>query len=220
MEKIVLFGDGSVAQNHCHLLSHDGGYEVVAFSVDRAFLQQDSLMGRPVVPWDEVQDHYPPDAYKMHIAVGYAQVNRLRSARFSEAKAKGYRLISYINSKAITWEGLQIGENCWIGAGSLIGPFVRLGDNVSLAAGVNLGHHTVIQDHCFLASGVVISGNVTVEAYCILGANVTVRDRVTLARETVVGAGGTILEDTIEKGVYLSPPAEKLPIESDQLKLS
>jgi sugar O-acyltransferase (sialic acid O-acetyltransferase NeuD family) len=220
MNKIILFGNGSVAQNHCHLLSHDSEYDVVAFSVDRPFLQQDSLMGRPVVPWDEVEDRYPSDAFKMHIAVGYVQMNRLRAARFTEAKAKGYHLISYIHSRAITSEGLEIGENCWIGAGSIIGTFVRLGDNVSLASGVNLGHHTVIRDHCFLASGVVISGNVTVEPYCILGANVTVRDRVTLASETVVGAGGTILEDTEEKGVYLGPPAEKLPIRSDQLKLS
>jgi len=220
MKKLILFGNGSVAQNHCHLLTLDSDYEVVAFSVDRAYLHEDSLMGRPVVPWDEIRDRYPPDTHKLHIAVGYVQMNRLRAQRFAEARALGYRLASYVSSKAVTWEGLEIGENCWIGAGSLIGAFVRLGDNVSLASGVNLGHHTVIEDHCFLASGVVISGNVTVGPYCILGANVTVRDRVTLARETVVGAGGTILEDTAEKGVYLGPPAEKLPVESDQLKLS
>ena len=120
MEKIVLFGNGSVAENHAHLLDQDNGYEVVAFSVDRPFLKEDKLMGRPVIAWDEVEQHYPPEMAQMHIAVGYVKMNKLRAARFHEAKEKGYRLISYVNPKAVTWEGLEMGENCWIGAGSLI----------------------------------------------------------------------------------------------------
>ena len=40
---------------------------------------------------------------------------------------------------------------------------------------------------------------------------------VTIARQGIIGAGAVILGDTVEKGVYMSQPAERLPIESDKL---
>lgn len=219
MERVVLFGNGSVARVvHC-FLSHDSPYEVAAFTVDGEYINEDTLCGLPVVPFADVESIYPPDEYGMLVAVGYIGVNRLRAERYAQAKAMGYQLISYVSSRATTWPGLVIGENCVIGANNAIHPFVEIGDNVIISGSCTVGHHTVIKEHCFLASGVAVAGGVTVEPYCFLGTNAIVRNRITIATECVIGAGAVVLEDTQERGVYMARPADLLPIPSDKVLL-
>jgi sugar O-acyltransferase (sialic acid O-acetyltransferase NeuD family) len=220
MERVVLFGNGSVASVAYFTLTHDSPYEVAAFTVDREYIKEDTLFGLPVVPFADVESIYPPDEYKMLIAVGYIRVNRLRAEKYYQAKSMGYQLISHVSSKATTWPGLIIGENCVIGANSVIQPFVEIGNDVFIRDVSLVGHHTVIKDHCFLASGVVVSGNVTVEPYCFLGANSTIRNEITIGRECVIGAGALILEDTQKREVYMGKAANLLPIPSDKLLLT
>jgi sugar O-acyltransferase (sialic acid O-acetyltransferase NeuD family) len=219
MEKIVLFGNGQVADHAYVLFTYDSPYEVVAFTVDRAYLREESAHGLPIVPFEEISAHYPPDQYKMHISISYRRVNQLRAEKYEQARAKGYQLVSAISPRATTWPDLVMGDNGRIGANTLVDTCVTLGNNVTIAGGCIIGHHTVIGDHCFLAAGVVVSGSVTIEPYCFIGANATIRDRVTIARASVVGAGACILEDTAERGVYIARQAERLPVTSDRLPL-
>ena len=219
MEKVVLFGTGAVAGDAYLYLSHDSPCEVVAFTKDRAHIKQDTLFGLPVAPFEDVESIYPPDEYKMLIAVGYMRVNRLRAEKYAQAKTMGYELINCVSSKATTWSKLSIGENCLIGPNSIIYPSAKIGNNVGIGPGCIIPHDTVIKDHCFLSAGVVLSGFVTIEPYCFLGTNATIRNDVTIARECVIGAGALILADTEERGVYMGKPADQLPISSDRLPL-
>ena len=217
MEKVVLFGNTEVAGLNHFFLSHDSPYEVAAFTVDRAYIGEDTHFGLPVVPFEEVESICPPDEYKMAIPLGFRRVNRFRAEKYSHAKAKGYELITYVSSKATTWPGLVVGDNCFISENCVIQPFVEIGNNVVIASGTIIGHHSVIKDHCFLASGVVVLGAVTIEPYCVLGANSTIKDGVTIARECIIGAGATIARSTQERGVYVDQPADLLPKSSDVL---
>jgi sugar O-acyltransferase (sialic acid O-acetyltransferase NeuD family) len=220
LKKVILYGNGSVAVATHLLFTHDSPHKVAAFTVDREYIKDDTLLELPVVPFDTVETLFPPAEYDMHIAVGYVRVNRIRADRYYQAKAMGYHLVNYISSKALTWPGLVMGDNCKIGPNCTINPFASLGYDVRIGSGSNVGHHTVIKDHCSLASNVTIAGNVTVEPYCLIGANATIRDRVIIARECVIGAGAIILENTKEREVYLGRPAELLPVTSDQLMIS
>ena len=217
MEKVVVFGNGEIASVAHFYLTHDSPYEVAAFTVDREFMKQERFIELPVVPFDKVEAIYPPDRFKMFVSISYRSVNKLRAEKYYQVKAKGYQLISYISSKATTWPGLVIGDNCFIFENNVIQPFVKIGNDVVLWSGNHIGHHTVIKDHCFIASHVVISGSVTIEPYCFLGVNSTLRDGITIAKECVIGAGALILEDTQEKGVYTGNPAQLLPKSSDEL---
>ncbi len=219
MEKIVLFGTGSMASVLHYYLTHDSPFEVTAFCVDREYLKKDNLHGLPVVPFDEVASIYPPDEHRMLIAIGYVKVNRLRAERYYQAREMGYRLVSYVSSKATIWSGLTVGENCKISANTMVQPFAEIGNNVFIGSGSVIGHHTVIKDHCYLATNVVVAGSVTIEPYSFLGTGSIVRNKLTIAREAVIGAGAVILEDTTEQGVYMSQPAERLPIASHELGL-
>lgn len=218
MNKVVLFGNGQIASLFYAYLTHDSPYDVVGFTVDRDYMQEESLFGLPIVPFEDVQSFFPPNEHKMLVSISYQHVNKLRAAKYHEAKEKGYELISYISSKTVTWPGLVIGDNCFIMENNVLHPFVEIGSNIIMATGNVISHHTVVKDHCFFTSHVVVSGSVTIEPYCFFGANATIRDGIVIARECVIGAGALILKNTQERGVYLGSPAQLFPDSSDQLR--
>ncbi|MFZ5877413.1 MAG: acetyltransferase [Nitrospirota bacterium] len=217
-EKVVVFGNGVFAEHVYFLLTHDSPYEVAAFTVDGAYVTKDKSFGLPVVAFETVETVFPPSAYKMTVPVSFQRVNRLREQKYTQAKSKGYQLINYVSSKAVTYPGLILGDNCLILETAVIAPFVEIGNNVTVATSAIIGHHSILRDHCFIAPGAVILGGVTVEEYSLVGANATVKEEVRIARESLIGSGVSIARDTREKGVYISPPAELYPKRSDELR--
>jgi sugar O-acyltransferase (sialic acid O-acetyltransferase NeuD family) len=217
MEKVVIFGATQIAVLSHFYLTHDSPHEVVAFTVDQDYLKEETLCGLPVVPFEDIESIYPPGEYKMRIALGFRDVNKLRAKKYHQAKEKGYELINYISSTVITWSGLVVGDNCFIGEGAVIEPFAQIGNNVFIGSGTLIGHNSVIKDHCFVASHAVVLGCVTIEPYCVLGANATIKDGVTLASDCIVGAGALITTNTREKGVYIAKTAELAQKPSDEL---
>jgi sugar O-acyltransferase (sialic acid O-acetyltransferase NeuD family) len=216
-QQVIVFGNRQIAEVADFYLSHDSPYEVVAFTVDGAYLEESTFQGRPVVPFETLTEAFPPHDFAMFIAMSYQKVNRIRAERYAGAKERGYALVSYVSSKAVTWPGLTIGDNCLILEANVIQPFATIGNNVTLWCGNHIGHHSTIEDHCFLASHVVISGNCTVGRGSFLGVNVTLRDGITVAPESVVGAGALLMKDTSEQDVYPGQPSKLFPIRSSEL---
>ena len=219
LEKIIVFGNKSVARIAYNDLTYYSNYEVAGFTLDREHIDKDTLFELPVVPFDKVVSIFPPDEYKMIIAIGYILVNKLRAQRYYQAKKMGYQLISFISPKSTTYPDLTVGDNSQVGHNSVIAPDVKIGNNVLIGPNCVIGHDVVLHDHCFLSGSNAISGSVVVRPYCYLGTGSTIRNKVTIARECVIGAGAIILEDTDERSVYLGEPAKLLPITSDKLSL-
>lgn len=201
-EKLVVVGDSAIAEIAYEYFTHDSPYDVVAFAVDEAYLSRDSLFGLPVVPFQRLEQRYAPATHSLYAAVGYNQLNRLRTRFTSEAKQKGYRLASYVSSRAFVWRNVQLGEHCFIFEENVVQPFVKIGNNVVLWSGNHIGHHSTIRDNVFVASHVVISGFCDVGENCFLGVNATVANNVTIQRDCLVGAGAMILRDTEEGKIY------------------
>jgi len=218
MSKIIIFGIGVTAELAHYYFTVDTDHEVIAFTVDKDFMDKDSFQGLPLLDFENIEEYYSPDEYKMFIATGYAKVNRNRAKKYITAKEKGYQLVSYISSKATLFDNVEIGDNCFILEDNTIQPFVTIGNNVTLWSGNHIGHHSQIGDHCFISSHVVVSGGVRIEPYCFLGVNATLRDHIVLARESVIGPGAIILKDTVEKGVYTGALAELSKVPSDRLR--
>jgi sugar O-acyltransferase (sialic acid O-acetyltransferase NeuD family) len=217
--KLVLFGAGDIARLARVYFESDSDHQVVAFTVDRAYLSGDSFEGLPLVPFDEVTTQYPPGDYGMFVALSYAKMNRVRAEKYEQAKARGYRLATYVSSRCAFLTAIRPGENCFILEGTTIQPFVRIGNNVTLWSGSNIGHDSIVEDHCFISSHVVASGHVTIGAACFLGINATVRNSITLGARTLVGAGATIMKNTPEDSVYLGPRSEPLGRSSGEMNL-
>jgi sugar O-acyltransferase (sialic acid O-acetyltransferase NeuD family) len=218
MAKVVVFGISQWAELASFYLKHDSPHEVVGFTVDRDYLTASRFQDLPVVPWDQLEQHFPVDVCELFIPISFKKMNRVRAEKYYDAKQRGYKLISYVSSKATTWPGFRCGDNCFIFEDNTIQPFVSIGNNVVMWSGNHIGHHTTINDHVMITSQVVISGCCTIEEYCFFGVNSAVRDEARIARETLVGMGVTIVKDTKECEVYRAPLSQPERIRSNQLR--
>lgn len=219
MKKIVIFGLNDAAQVAYFYFRNDSDHTVCAFTVDKVYLNKKHFCDLPVIAFEEIESYYPPDEYSIFIAVGYTKVNSVRQNKYHEAKSKGYKVVSYISSKAVTWPGLEVGENCFILENNTIQPFVKIGDNVTLWSGNHIGHHSAIHDNCFIASHVVISGGVNVGKNCFIGVNATVWDHINIGDHCVIAAGSLVTKDTASGGVYIGQPARLLKKVNDDTQI-
>jgi sugar O-acyltransferase (sialic acid O-acetyltransferase NeuD family) len=217
-QQIVVFGIGEIAELADFYFTHDSGYEVVGFTVDGSFLKQAEFHGRPVVAFEEVDEKFPPDRFGCFVAVSYAKINALRAEKVAAARAKGYRLASYLSSRATVFPGFELKENCFILEDNTIQPFAKVGANVTLWSGNHIGHHSVIEDDVFLASHIVVSGGVRIGQGSFVGVNVTLRDHVTIGMKCVLGAGALVLEDQPDFSVVAPRGSERSPVPSTRLR--
>lgn len=217
MAKVVIFGVGQIAEIAHFYLTEDSEHEVVAFTLDEAFIEEPTFIDLPVVPFEQLESSHPTDQVKLFIPISYKGVNTLRRDKYLNAKGRGYSFISYISSKC-TYYGTPVGENCFIFENNVIQPFTKIGDNCILWSGNHIGHHSTIEDHCFIASHVVISGNVVVGEGTFMGVNATLRDNITLGPYNVIGAGSLILSNTEPKAVYTIGESSCIPKKSDELR--
>ena len=201
--KLIIFGTGDFAEVVYFYFSHESKYDVVAFTADSNFIEQDKFCDIPVLDFATVSELYAPIDYDMFVAVGYQKVNDVRAQKCKEAKAKGYRLVSFVSENCINY-AKSIGENCFIFEDNTIQPFVEIGNNVVMWSGNHVGHHSKIGDNSFITSHAVISGGVEIGKNCFIGVNSTIRDAINIADYTVVGAGALIMKNTKEREVYMS----------------
>jgi len=214
VSKVVIFGAGKIADELFHYLTYDSPHEVVAFTVDAAFLTTKELWGKPVVPFEEVTRLYPPGEHEMFVAVGYQDLNRFRAKKCEEAKAKGYRLISYISSKASNFGKVEVGENTLVLENAVIQPCSRVGSNVFIWSGNHVGHHATLGDHIYLSGQCIIGGGAVVESFCYFGVNATIGHEVHVGEESFLGAGTLITKNVAPKSVYIEPETPKFRLDS------
>lgn len=216
-KKIIIYGVSPAAAQSHYDFTNDSSYEVAAFTVESAEIKQDEFNGLPVVPFESIENRYPPAEYDLFVAIYFSRVNQARKKKFHEAKEKGYTLASYVSSKAIVWPNLKIGENCMICDGANIRPFTKIGNDTFIMPGAVVGHDVVVADHCYIAINATLLAGCSIESCCMIGANSTILNGVIVAKECVISAGAVINKNTKEKGVYtLSEPIlQALP--SDKL---
>jgi sugar O-acyltransferase (sialic acid O-acetyltransferase NeuD family) len=210
-KKLVLIGAGEMAEIADEYFTHDSDYEVVAFSIERSYIRQPELNGKPVVPYEDLERLYPPSDYRVFVAIPSSQLNGLRTRFYLDAKQKGYQFATYVSSRAFVWRNAVIGENTFIFENNVIQPFVTVGNNCILWSGNHVGHRTVIRDHVFVSSHVVISGYCEIGEFCFLGVNSTFNDHVKVADHCVIGSGSLITKDTEANRIYVAAASKPVP---------
>ena len=97
-KKLILFGTSAFGQIAYEYFTHDSEYEVVAFTVDKEFIEADEMFGLPVIAFEEIEKHYSPAEFEMNIALVYNNLNRVRKQKYYEAKKKGFKLANYLTT--------------------------------------------------------------------------------------------------------------------------
>ena len=207
MNKVIIFGLNNFAELAYYYLKNDSKYEVVGFTVNRYYTDKKQIFnGLPVVAFEDIEKYFPPDSFLFFAPMSPTKMNRDREKIYNEIKIKGYKLISYISSKATVLTD-TIGDNCFILENNVIQPFVEIGNNVILWSGNHIGHHSKISDSVMFTSHVVLSGNCVVEKFCFFGVNATIRDGITIAEGSFISMSTCIIRNTNPWKMYSGNPA-------------
>ena len=216
-KKLIIFGIRDYSQIVYEYFTHDSPYEVAAFTVNAEYIKEPSFMGKPVVAFEDVERSYPPGEYEIHVAIVYGELNRIRQKVCTKAKEKGYRLASYISSRAFVWHNVKIGEHCFIFEDNTIQPFVSIGDNNILWSGNHIGHHSKIGNNCFISSHVVISGFCDIGDNCFFGVNCTLGNHIKIGKECWISPGTMMTKDIPEHSLVPLKNSEPMPLNEEGL---
>lgn len=213
MTPLVIVGNGEIASMAFEYFKHDSSYEPVGFAIGADYVKGADFEGLPLVALDRVREVWPPDRVSAFVAIGDAQLNRVRAQHFRQMKDFGYSLASYVSSRAFVWHNASIGENCFILEDNTIQAFVEIGDDVILWSGNHIGHRSRIADHVYITSHVVISGFCTVGEYSYIGVNASVANGIAIARDNFLAMGSVVSQSTEPDRIYQGNPAEarKIP---------
>jgi sugar O-acyltransferase (sialic acid O-acetyltransferase NeuD family) len=212
----IIFGTGGFAEVVDFYLSRDSDYRVVAFTATGDALKGDSFLSRPLVAFEDIATKFPPRDCEMFVAVGYTRLNAVREQFCREARGMGYRLLSYVCSKATSWGDTQIGDNVFVFEDNTIQPFVSIGAGSILWSGNHVGHHSSIGSYCFITSHVVISGYCRIGDRCFLGVNSTVADDTSIGEGNIIGPGALVQKNTGPNEVYVEDRTAKFPKDSSR----
>ena len=217
MKKTIIFGTGQFAEVAFFYLNKYSEDIIEAFTVNKEYFDNNTFCGRDVIPFEEIENKFPPEKYKLFVPFNYTKMNKIRENIYKAGKKMGYEFSSYIDPNC-RCNASYIGENCFILENNVIQPYTRIENNVILWSGNHIGHHSVIKENCFIASHAVISGSVLIGENSFLGVNCTIRDNIKIGKENVIGAGSLITVDTEDYAVYPSKGTEKSKVPSNRLR--
>ncbi len=221
MEEIVVFGNGKIAEVILRVIEDHQLFSIAAFCSDDDFVDSEEFHGYPLVRASELKDRFPPKDFKMFVALGYQDINRLREQKVSWSVQQGYELVSVIHPKASIYSDLEFGENCFIMDNVHIHPHVRIGSNTFIWSGAIVGHHTSIGNNCWLTSGANVSGVVTMGDNVFVAINGTIANEVSIGNHAFVGANVLVTKSVEPMQVLISESSKPIRLNVDQfLKFS
>ena len=215
---VVIFGVGLSARLAAYVLANDSGHRPVAYTVHERFIEQAEFAGLPVQRFEDLERTHPPEQVGMLAPLGWARMGALRQEILAAGKARGYRFVNYVSSRALTWPTFTAGENCMIFEGVTVEPFARVGENCIVRAGASLSHDVELGDHCFVAPRAAIGGRVSIGANCVIGANSTIANGISIASRCFIAAGAVVTADTQPDGIYRGNPARRSPVTVDNFR--
>jgi sugar O-acyltransferase (sialic acid O-acetyltransferase NeuD family) len=214
---LVIFGIGKVGEVLYRHITASKLFAVAAFTCDAPYVPADGrYQHHPVVDFAGVTASYPPDHYDMIVAVGYEDLNGLRLRKYEEAKAKGYRLASFVSPRAAHGDWLRIGDNCIILDNANIEPGTTIGNNVVLWSGVLVGHHATIEDHCWVAGNAVFGGSARLGSRSFVGLAAIVGNDVEIGAGSFIGAGALVTKCADPKSVFVERATDLFRLDSDR----
>lgn len=218
MKKLVIFGNTVVAKLAHFYFQRDSGYQVIAFTVDKAYISDPTFLGLPVVDFRQVEKQFPPAEYEIFVAVGPNQMNAVRERKFREAKEKGYACASYVSPNSVCHS--KLGENSLVADQSVINPFSEIGSNNFFWEFSLICNDAVIRDNCYFSPRSIVSSYCEIKSNSVVGTSSIIKARVTVAEKTLVGASCYISKDTEFKGVYGEKSSPLLGCISDKIDIS
>jgi sugar O-acyltransferase (sialic acid O-acetyltransferase NeuD family) len=206
---IVIFGIGSLGRLAHYYSTKEMGLKVIGFVVDNQFRTNETMLGLPILNWEENLEQHSIADIDMHVAIGYRSI-KFRSAAYSRVRSVGYNLRSIISKSAYISGTATIGENSFIMPGVVIEPGVTLGTNNVVWSNSNICHDSNIGSHNFIASNATLGGEILMGDRNFLGFSSVIVQHVKVEDDVLIGANTLLSCDGKALGVYLGSPGRRV----------
>ena len=218
--KVLIYGDGALAEQYLWQLESDDRYEVVGFCVDEVFYQENTFHNIQVFRFQELSTYFDMSDVYILVAIGYTKMNSIREKIFNLIEKCGYNLLTYISKSAIIGKHVTIGKGSFIGNYVVISPSSIIGKGCIIYSSTCIGHYCHINDFCYLSICIALGGHVTISRNCFLGMHVTIRDGILIDCYNVIGTAANVLKSTKSHGIYVGNPAIRFKdVDIDNVKI-
>ena len=211
MKDLVIYGNKNFARILKYYVDKDDIHKrkVVAFTVSNDCIQEKLFCNLPVIPFEDLVNHFSPDQYEILLAVGNSKMNQIREHIFYECKGKGYTVASYHHSSChidseMIGEGNIFLDNC------LIAPFSKIGYGNLFWDNVIIGHDAIVGNFNTLSGHADTCGYAKIGNNCYLGKHSLINDFVSVADYTYVGAKAYVKTNTDDYDVIVAPESKRI----------
>lgn len=210
MKDIVIFGANDFGRLLKYYIDNDDPRSVVAFTMDKEFIEEDSFCGIPVVDFENVEKKYPQEKYELMIGIGNSKMNQIRETVFKRIKDKGYTVASFIHPNT-SMHCTDIGEGNIILEKCMIYPFSKIGNGNLLWDHVLISHDCEVGDFNTFSSYADLCGYVKIKNNGYFGKHCIINDFVKIDNYTLVGAAAYAKKNT--KAFEVVVPARSVILE-------
>ena len=195
MKNIVIFGVGDFARLLKYYIEIDDNRKVVAFTVDKEYINNDEFCELPVVEFETLEKEYSTREYEILIAIGNSKMNQVRENVFYRCKEKGYQVATYIHSSCSV-HSKDIGEGNIFLENCLIYPYAKIGNGNLLWDHVLISHDCVVGDFNTFSSYADLCGYVKIRNNGYFGKHCILNDYIEVESYTLIGAGAYAKNNT------------------------
>lgn len=204
-----IYGTTDLAENLFYLLAEDS-IEIAGFVVERKYITdeikaisfKDEIRKLPVIPFEELEEHYKKEEIAIYLCIGYTNMNRARREKFTEIKKRGYRIENYIHKTACV-ETDKLGEGNLIFEQAYIGMYAELGNGNIVYPKALIAHHTKVGDFNYFAISASVAGHVIISDENFFGNNSTTKDKIVIGKGNLIGANSYVTRDLSDENVIV-----------------
>lgn len=209
MKKIIIAGTSQFSSVMHKLVNVENEDEVIAFTINREYIQSDTFEGKPVVAFEELSETFDMTRYDIMLTFGYTLLNAIREKFYKECKDKGYNIYTFISKNSCVYTD-SIGEGTLVLPSVYIGPFNEIGKCNIIWNGTNISHHSIIGNFNNIAAGAILAGDVIIGNNCFLGVNTSYKNGVKVASQSFIAASSYVSKNTKENTAYSGSPARSI----------
>lgn len=207
MKKTIILGCTVYAKLLRYTMEHDANIETDAYCLSSEYIKDPEFDGRPVIPFEMLNERYGRGNFRILIAVGYRGMNIGRERLFHQCTELDYEIASFTESTArIKTE--SVGRGNIILGNSCLQPFSQIGDG-NLLCDTIIGHDSILGSFNYLAPHSTIGGVGKIGNNCFIGIGASIGDHVSIGDYTLIGAGA-VLSQSVEPNSIVAAPKMRI----------
>lgn len=206
---IVLIGGGGHCKSCIELIESTEQYNIIGI-LDLPSEKGKKVLGYKVTGDDNDYLKYKKLNYSFVVTTGQIKSSRIRKRIFNQLEKIEAKIETIISPNATVSKHAKIGKgtvvlhHCVINAGAVIG------ENCIINTASIIEHDVIIGSHSHISTSTVINGEAKVGDDSFVGSNTCISNGVNIGNEVVIGAGSTVVNDLLEKGIYIGSPTRKI----------